>query len=243
MKKTILFIVPVFTLAIHLLARDAVFDAPHAVAGEFKLDGRLDDSIWKKAPVYEMTMPENLIEDEGRTFHEGGQVQFAWNKDYFYTAIRFVDSDVVAEGRENGLHHYQLGDLAELFMKPEDQTWYWELYATPLNYKTSFFFPGSGRKLPSCFKYTCGLKIAAKVDGTVNNWKDIDEGWTAEFRMPAKDLTAQGGSWGPGSKWCVFIGRYNYNRYLRYLELSSCPKEPKADFHLLESYARLNFKP
>ncbi len=47
----------------------------------------------------------------------------------------------VAEGKEDQLHHYQMGDLVELFLKPEDYTWYWELYATPIGKKTNFWFP------------------------------------------------------------------------------------------------------
>ena len=84
---------------------------------------------------------------------EGGKIRIAWDDKYFYLACEFTDSDVVAEGDKDQLHHYQLGDLCELFLKPADKSWYWEIYMTPRNNKSVFFFPSKGYLgLPSCFE-------------------------------------------------------------------------------------------
>ncbi|OHB58254.1 MAG: hypothetical protein A2Y12_02475 [Planctomycetes bacterium GWF2_42_9] len=177
---------------------------------------------------------------------ESSQILAAGDDKYFYLAGTFLDSDIVAEGLEDGLHQYQFGDVCELFLKPVDYSWYWELYGTPLGQKTTFWFPGQGRLgLPSSFeKYSSGLKVAAINRGTVNEWQDYDEGWTIEMTIPIKDLTARGEKFGSDSGWRIHIGRYNYSRYLENKgpELSAFPKLSRTDFHLLNEYAVLKLQ-
>jgi len=106
------------------------------------VDGKLDDPCWKTATVYRLGLSADKS-TEGLELKEGGEVRFAWDDNYLYLAASFEDSDVVAEGKEDGLHHYKLGDLCELFLKPENKSWYWELYVTPRGNKTTFFFPST----------------------------------------------------------------------------------------------------
>ena len=205
-----------------------------------KVDGLLDEEIWSKAKVYSLAVAKNL--QSSRPLAEAGSVQLAWDEEYFYLAAKFKDSDIVAEGKKDELHHYRLGDVCELFLKPADSSWYWEFYVTPRGKKSSFWFPGRGRLgLPSCFEYSCGLKVGAHVVGTTNNWRDKDGYWTAEMAMPIKDLTAHGDKFAPGDDWRILVGRYNYSIYLDHKgpELSSAPQLSAANYHMLEEYAKL----
>jgi hypothetical protein len=205
-----------------------------------KVDGVLDDAVWQRAPVYPLSLSKEQVAS-GLTLAEPGEVRLAWDENYLYVAVKFSDSDIVAEGEDDQLHHYKMGDLAELFLKPEDETWYWELYATPRGKKTSFWFPGRGRLgLDSGWNYQCGLRVAAKCEGTLNDWRDKDSHWTAEMAMPIKDLTARGEKFSPGSKWRILVSRYNYSRYLPNKELTMSPQLPKGNFHLYEEYAVLD---
>jgi hypothetical protein len=207
-----------------------------------RIDGSLDDEAWSDAEVYPMSLSKDRIAD-GQTLIEGGEIRLAWDAQYFYVGARFVDSDIVAESDEDQKHHYKFGDLVELFLKPEDQTWYWELYATPRGNKTSFWFPGRGRLgLPSSFDYECGLVVAANVDGTLNDWRDRDKEWTAEMAMPVKDLVAPGGSFGPNAPWRILVARYNYSRYLPKMEQSMSPALERTNFHLYEQYGELRLE-
>ncbi len=208
------------------------------------VDGWLDEAVWKKASVYPLVLG-NDVAGRGKHIREPGTVRLAWDDQNLYVAIEFTDDDIVAEGQTDQLKHFALGDLCEVFLKPEGQTWYWELYATPMGRKSSFWFPGRGRfGLPSNFQYNCGLRVAAKAEGTVNNWQDKDKRWTAEMAMPIRDLTARGESFGPGSAWRVLVARYNYSRYRveRGPELTMTPRLSETSFHLLEEYAKLRFK-
>ena len=207
-----------------------------------KVDGVLDDQAWKQAAVYQTALGKDRAVND-TVLVEPGEVRLAWDDQNLYVAIKFHDSDIVAEGEKDGLHHYSLGDLVELFLKPvnnDNETWYWELYATPANKKTTFWFTGRGTVgLPSGFNQTSGLRVAAKCKGTLNKWEDRDEYWTAEMAMPVKDLCARGEKFGPGAKWRILVARYNYTRYLPSKELSMCPQLSKTNYHFYEEYGVL----
>lgn len=202
-------------------------------------DGVLDEPVWENAPVYSLELPQNRPRED-LPLQEGGTVQVAWDESYLYVAFRFDDSDLVAEGLEDELHHYRLGDVAEVFLKPKNQTWYWELYATPAGKKTSFFMAGRGRRgLESNFNYDCGLQVAAQTNGTLNNWKDRDSGWIAEMAMPIADLKTHGDPFGPGAEWMIFFNRYNFSRYLSEKEQTMFPPLRNPDNHIYEEYSPL----
>ncbi|VGO23552.1 carbohydrate-binding family 9-like protein [Pontiella sulfatireligans] len=224
-----------FSCAAH--AEPAPPTEAHFTHTAVNIDGMLNEPIWKTAPVYQLELPKNKSR-EGQRVQESGTVQLAWNETHIYFAFHLQDSDLVAEGTENQLHHYKLGDVAEVFLKPKNQTWYWELYVTPAGNKTSFFMPGRGRRgLESNFNYACGLRVASQQDGTLNNWKDRDTAWTAEMAMPIADLTANGDAFDPEADWMIFFNRYNFSRYLSDKEQTMHPPLRNQDNHLYEDYS------
>jgi hypothetical protein len=208
------------------------------------IDGRLDEPIWKKAAAYKMTLSTGQAA-KGLKLQEAGEVRFAWDDRYFYVGVKFADSDIVAEGNADQLHHYQFGDVCELFLKPANQTWFWEMYVTPAGRRTGFFYLSQGRHgLPSNFAPRYLPEAAAVCKGTLNNWRDKDQYWTAEIAVPISVLTGQGDKFAPEADWRVLIGRYNYSYYLRTKgpELSAAPKLLVMDYHLLGQYAVLELQ-
>ncbi|HNX26309.1 MAG TPA: carbohydrate-binding family 9-like protein [Phycisphaerae bacterium] len=207
------------------------------------VDGKLDDPVWKNAKAYSLSIPCDRAA-RGESLKDAGEVRFAWDNKYLYIAGKFTDSDIQANGTENGMHHYNWGDLMEVFLWPSDFSWYWELYVTPMSKKSTFFFPAkSYLGMASCYDYTCELTVAAQYKGTLNKWGDVDMFWTAEMAVPVSELTKRGEKFGPGANWRILVGRYNYSVYIdrQGPELSSFPKLGKPNYHLCDEYGRVVF--
>jgi hypothetical protein len=210
------------------------------------LDGDCSEKVWQTAPIYPLARSQDQ-QAEGAAVNDQGYVQLAHDDNYLYVAILFEDKDVVAEGDRDQLHHYSLGDVAEVFLKPARGSWYWEMYATPLGYKTIFFYPSRGRLgLPSGFDPPdagVGFRVAAKIQGTCNDWRDRDSCWTAEVAIAKTKLSAMGIPFNSDESWTILVGRYNYSRYLANRELTMYPTLSKTDFHQHHEYASLVLDP
>jgi hypothetical protein len=211
------------------------------------VDGRLDDAAWQQAAVYRMHLSRDR-QAEGQVLRDGGSVQVAWDDNNFYLGVHFTDSDITATGEKDQLHHYLLGDVCELFLKPENQKNYLELYVTPHGKKTSFFIPrvNETRNGPVDLDegYQCGLKVAARVvKGTLNQRDDRDGSWTAEMAMPVADMEKLGEKVAAGAAWRILVSRYNYSHLFGpaddQIEFSMTPALSLTSYHLVDEYARL----
>jgi len=215
------------------------------------IDGNLDDPVWQKAVRYPLSLS---MDSKKATPREGGEVMLAWDAENLYIGAHLVDSDIVQKGQEDQAHFYTTGDLLEVFLKPEKEEWYWELYGTPNNKKTVFWFPsrkflGVFRNMDQWTKKLINMQVAAHVEGTLNNSDDRDRYWTIEMALPAGQIAPwymftprQEHYFGPGSEWRILISRYNYSRYLEKEELSMFPPLSVTNFHFLEEYGIIHFE-
>ena len=212
-----------------------------------KVDGVLDDAVWKNAPVYSLTRSTLDLKNKYLpALQQGGTVRFAWDDHFFYMAVDFQDNDIVARGKADNEYLFANSDVAELFLKPVDKPSYWELYVTPAALKTSLFIQSRGYMgLPKCPDPTpTGIQVGARVQGTLNDATDTDKGWTAEMAFPRSDLERTGAKFGPGERWTIFTGRYNYAIGLDDgPELSMFPKLPATNYHLTRFYGILELLP
>jgi hypothetical protein len=216
------------------------------------LDGKLDEGAWANAPVYSLylpfkayaTAPESMQKNIGDNLREKTAIKLLWDDNYLYVGGVFEDSDVMQEGSEDQAHLYGTGDLIEVFLKPAKTNYYWEIYGTPNNKKTWYAFPSRGRIVfPACGNYKPeNFKVAATVDGTLNNWKDKDKSWTIEIAIPIKELTVYGAKFDNSAEWTILLARYNYSVYLQKQELSAYPQLSNVNWHIYEEYAKLRLE-
>ncbi len=206
------------------------------------VDASLSDPIWQRAPRYPLK-PMPPKEGEKSVLHEKGYVQFAWDDQYLHLAATLEDLDIVAESDKDNEHHYKMGDVIELFLKSASEPCYWELYGTPRGHRTVFFFPSRGRVfLPSATDFPMDMKVDVRMDGTLNNWRDKDKGWTVQLSVPLDTLRKEGGPLGPDAPpWSALVGRYNYSVYHNVLggELSSTSDLSLVNFHRQEEWRPL----
>lgn len=210
-------------------------------SGAITLDGQLDEPVWNEATPYTFAAPLEIL-DGGDSCSELGTVMLAWDNDYLYVAGRFDDGDVIAHGKKDGMPHYKYGDLLEVFLWPDANSWYWEMYATPAGNKSVYFFPGPGAMTEDCFDYPVpeAMRVSSQAHGTLNQWKDHDNGWTTEVRIPLSELRKHGNEF-PSAGWRILCARYNYNAYAKGIEYSSYPQLTRLNYHLRDEYARLVF--
>ncbi|MCM8829584.1 MAG: carbohydrate-binding family 9-like protein [Candidatus Omnitrophica bacterium] len=215
------------------------------------IDGKLDDPAWKKAVRYKLSLSRDRKPDIPQ---EGGEVMLTWDDQHLYIGAYLIDSDIVQKGDEDQMHFYTTGDVLEVFLKPEIEEWYWELYGTPNNKKTVFWFPsrkflGIFRNMDKWTKNMIDMKVAAQIEGTLNNSNDKDRYWTIEISLPVRNIAPwymftprQEYYFGQGSQWRILISRYNYSRYLEREELSMFPQLSHTNFHFLEEYGVIRFE-
>ena len=150
----------------------------------------------------------------------------------------FEDSVLISKDQRDEVLHYQFSDVFELFLKPDDEPYYWEMYATPFGNKSTLFFPSDreGKELVNDFLLGHpfrGLEVSSQKSS---------KGWNAQMWVPVEQLTALGAAWGTDAAWRVFCGRYNYNSDdLDNPELSMTPIVSTTNYHLTEEYAYLSF--
>jgi len=210
------------------------------------VDGKLDEAAWAEAPAHSLVLPmmaydrlpEAMQKTLGNTLREGTKVKLLWDDKYLYIGGEFTDSDVMNDGVEDQTHFYAKGDLLEVFLKPAGANYYWELYGTPHNKKSWFVLISRGRPLRDDYLPKT-FQSAATIDGSFDNWKDRDHGWTVEMAIPIAELTVHGADFGPSSAWTILLARYNYSAYLPKEELSAYPLLSSPNFHLYEDYAEL----
>ncbi len=196
-------------------------------------DGEPCAEVWDKAPGYRLA----LSQDCSGVLYEGGEVRFAWNERGLVVRAELEDSCLIAINRQDEQLHYLCGDVFELFVKPLNEPYKWEMYATPAGNKATLFFP----TWPTELSPEEGL-LDHDFRGLGVWVEETSIGWTAQMFVPSEQLTALGAVWGSESEWTIFCGRYNCNTEdLKNPEMSMAPALSKTNYHLGEEYAVLEF--
>ena len=157
----------------------------YRASGAIKLDGRLDEPSWKAAPY-----TNRFVDIEGARkplprFET--HAKMIWDDRYFYVAAEMEEPHVWG----TILFHDQVVCVEndfEIFIDPNaDSHEYYEIELSPTNTVWDLF-----KRVP--YKegdYTWdvrGLKSAVFVDGTINDPRDTDRGWSVEVAIPWSEL-------------------------------------------------------
>lgn len=198
--------------------------------------------LWEKIPAY------NLMHNVTDARHinllpsERAVVRYLCDPEHLFVRVDAQDSDVMTSAYANDQFNYQLGDLVELFAKPKDHPYYWEIYGTPNGHYTRFYFKAKGTlNLPSSFapgKFK--VDMINKIDGTLNNHFDRDKLWQIILIIPRSELEKNGCSFSAPQRWTLMTARYNYGRYISYNERSSYP-QVSCGYHSLQHFADVEF--
>ncbi len=152
--------------------------------GAVEIDGRLNDTSWKQAPWTNYFVD---IEGERKPLPRfKTRVKMLWDDDYFYFAADMEEPHVWTTIVFHDQVIFHENDF-EIFIDPDgDNHEYYELEINALNTFWDLFLRKpykDGGPVVHTWEVP-GLKTAVSVDGTINDPRDSDRGWSVEFAIP-----------------------------------------------------------
>ena len=206
------------------------------------VDGELKESAWQKVAVLDFFIPVTGAKPESKT--EG---RVMWDRDYLYVGFKAYDKDIWGYYTERDASTCN-EDVLEVFLKTDvnQEPYYnFEINALGTVYDAFNIKRGAGGGDHHRWsRWNCrGLKVAVKIQGTLNSWEDVDEYWQMEVAIPFAALPNMKGKVPvENDVWLFHLSRYDYSVYLpKGVELSSCAPFAKVDFHRYEDWLELQF--
>ena len=203
-----------------------------------KLDGKLDDEVWKKAPL------SGLFVDtmKGTKAPIETQARVAWDDKFLYIAFDNRDEDVWSELKKRD-DKLWTQEVVEIFIDANaDGKDYIELQVNP-NGAVFDSYLASYRKNDNAWNSKLTAKVS--VDGTLNKRGDKDKGWTVEIAIPWADTKGKGNYElklppEPGNTWLVNFFRFDKPK--KGPQLAAAWSAPMiGDFHKLDRFGELVF--
>jgi hypothetical protein len=212
------------------------------------LDGKLDEPVWREAvrlePLYEYNQFGVRV--------DVADIRMAWDKQCLYVAYTIIDKDLMANETERDAILCR-ADVAELFVKPPVRDRYeYELYEFEFNLWNAVWdihfagYGGDGSPAVARFAkpFNPDIRLKAQVRGTINDWSDVDEGYTIEVAIPWKafERTVPNGVQA-GDVWKFNAAGYDYSVYRRQPLLFSSVDGNDKGFNQYEFYPSFVLQP
>jgi hypothetical protein len=208
----------------------------HRTRGAIEIDGVLAEAAWDRA---ERAGPFVRSLD-GRPCAAQTVARLLWDDDHLYVAFQAEDPDITTPFAKDDQPLYT-SNVVEIFLNPSgDLKRYDEIELAPSNalFDASF----TGRRQGMDLSWSSGARHAVHLDGTLNDSRDVDRGWTAELAIPFANLTgmprprpSRGDTW-----------RFNLYRLRQGPgqagEGQAYSPPMVGDFHALDRFATLRFE-
>ncbi|MBX7258135.1 MAG: carbohydrate-binding family 9-like protein [Candidatus Hydrogenedentes bacterium] len=216
-------------------------ECPKATGG-IAVDGQGNEPAWKDVKaitdfrLWNPSLGKPTESTELRMCHDDTNV---------YALFVCTDPDVFAlhEGRDAMLWE---SDCVELFFVPDaNSPIYYEFEVSPRNdvFDARIVNSGSGGFRRWAPTWNCGMRTAATVRGTLNDWRDTDEGFTVEMAIPIEAFAdANGTKPLAGQTWQFAAARMDFSKTLKVEERSSTANVPDMNIHKREGWFTLTFK-
>lgn len=175
------------------------------------IDGKADEVAWEKA-----NWTADFIDIQGinKPIYKTN-VKMLWDTNYYYVFAKIEEPHVWGNLKKRDTIIFYNNDF-EVFIDPDGDTQnYYEIELNALNTVWDLFLTKPYREPGTVVLNdwnSTGLKTAISIRGSINNPKDIDDGWSVEIAIPFKDLrTAYGQDNVPINQfWRVNFSRVNW---------------------------------
>jgi Carbohydrate family 9 binding domain-like len=227
----------VLLLAVVACARSGADYVVHRAKGAIEIDGVLAESAWDRADK----AGPFVRSLDGKPAGAATEARLLWDDDRLYVAFLCEDSNVSGAFFKDDEKLYT-SNVVEIFLDPGgDGSHYDEIEVAPTNALFDASFSGGPRQGMD-LSWSSNAKHAVHVDGTLNDARDVDRGWTVELAIPFASLT------GMPKPRPQRGDRWKFNLY----RLRQGPGQPgegqaysppmRGDFHALDRFATLRFE-
>jgi len=224
------------------------------LAGPVTIDGDPGDKAWAAVPWSD---PFVDIEGDRRPApRHRTRVKMAWDDQALYVAAELQEPHVWGTLTEHDAVIFHDNDF-EVFLDPDgDNHAYGELELNALNTTWDLLLTKpykDGGRAVNAWEVT-GLKTAVKVQGTLNDPRDTDAGWTLEVRWPWAGLKELAGVPAPprdGDRWRINFSRVEWDVVVEGGKYRKVPGRPEhnwvwspqgvIDMHRPERWGYLQF--
>ncbi len=153
--------------------------------GKITIDGNASEPAWDYAQVF-TNFHMGWLGAGDRPAKTATRARLLWDNDHLYFHADMVDSDLFADVTEKDGDTWN-NDCFEIFLKPSPtQGGYYEFHVNAANTQFDLYLPKRGGWLVNRLRRDQPFHIESQVvrRGTLNQWRDKDEGWSVEGRIP-----------------------------------------------------------
>ncbi len=179
-----------------------------------KLDGKLDDAVWQQAAWTEDFQDiEGFLKPKPR-FRT--RAKMVWDDTHLYIAAELEEPHVWGTLTQRDCVIFHDNDF-EVFLDPDGSTWpYYELEMNALNTVWDLMerYPYRDAEKVAVNGWDCkGLRTAVAVQGSLNDPRDKDLGWTVELAIPLASVTELSAQGLPkaGDRWRLNFSRVQWH--------------------------------
>lgn len=195
-----------------------------------RIDGRLDDEAWQIAP-----WTDDFIDIQGADHtipRFRTRAKMLWDDRYLYIGAELEEPHIWATLTQHDSVIFHDNDF-EVFLNPSGDTRnYFEFEINAFNTSWDLFLNKpyrEGGKADNSWEIP-GLLTAVRVDGTLNDPRDRDRGWTVEMAFPwtAFALRAPVKRPVPGEDWRINFSRVEWHINIvdgRYEKVAGQPED------------------
>lgn len=148
------------------------------------IDGRRDEAIWNKAEVQNFNY---FYRSDKPVEKQNSEFRMLWDDENIYLFYECQDTSLTARETKFDGRTY-LDDCAEFFVVPVPDSVYmhfgFEINITEVRYDYIVLWRYYNNRTFFLSGYNPEYQVKAVYNGTLNNDKDKDMGWTMEFAIP-----------------------------------------------------------
>jgi hypothetical protein len=159
------------------------------------------------------------------------KIRVGWTPSQLIILAEIPDRDIFTQATGSNQRTWELGDVFEIFLKPDDRSDYIELHVTPQNFRLQLQIESQGKPATQLDDGVFSSRV--KIDAA-------NQKWTVYAEVPTSLVTGQEHI-EAGESWLFSFSRYDASRDGRPPILSSTSPHQAINFHRIHEWGKINF--